>query len=129
MKIENADINTIKPYENNPRKLKDSAIEKVAMSLKEYGFRQPIVSTGTRVKISAATSSDSRAVSTFEATPSCSAKSSKRLMPLKALRMMTNFHLSANCSAACAIGQSMSANEIRVIVFSMFRFLDSISAL
>ena len=43
MKIENADINTIKPYENNPRKLKDSAIEKVAMSLKEYGFRQPIV--------------------------------------------------------------------------------------
>src|SRR5210317_474656 len=43
MKIETADINTIKPYENNPRKLKDSAIEKVAMSLKEYGFRQPIV--------------------------------------------------------------------------------------
>jgi len=43
MKIEIADINTIKPYENNPRKLKDSAIEKVAMSLKEYGFRQPIV--------------------------------------------------------------------------------------
>jgi hypothetical protein len=42
---------------------------------------------------------------------------------------MTNFHLSANWSAACAIGQSMSANEIRVIVFSMFRFLDSISAL
>ena len=43
MKIEIADITTIKPYENNPRKLKDSAIEKVAMSLKEYGFRQPIV--------------------------------------------------------------------------------------
>jgi DNA modification methylase len=43
MKIEIADINTIKPYENNPRKLKDSAIDKVAMSLREYGFRQPIV--------------------------------------------------------------------------------------
>ena len=43
MKIEIVDISTIKPYENNPRKLKDSAIEKVAMSLKEYGFRQPIV--------------------------------------------------------------------------------------
>lgn len=43
MKVQIADINTIKPYENNPRKLKDSAIEKVAMSLKEYGFRQPIV--------------------------------------------------------------------------------------
>jgi DNA modification methylase len=49
MKIETADINTIKPYENNPRKLKDSAIEKVAMSLKEYGFRQPIVVDKDRV--------------------------------------------------------------------------------
>ena len=49
MKIENADINTIKPYENNPRKLKDSAIEKVAMSLKEYGFRQPIVIDKDRI--------------------------------------------------------------------------------
>jgi len=49
MKIENADINTIKPYENNPRKLKDSAIEKVAMSLKEYGFRQPIVVDKNRI--------------------------------------------------------------------------------
>jgi len=49
MKIENADINTIKPYEKNPRKLKDSAIEKVAMSLKEYGFRQPIVVDKDRI--------------------------------------------------------------------------------
>jgi DNA modification methylase len=49
MKIENVDINTIKPYENNPRKLKDSAIEKVAMSLKEYGFRQPIVVDKDRI--------------------------------------------------------------------------------
>ena len=43
MKIEIVDVNTIKPYENNPRKLKDSAIEKVAKSIKEFGFRQPIV--------------------------------------------------------------------------------------
>jgi DNA modification methylase len=49
MKIEIADINSIKPYENNPRKLKDSAIEKVAMSLKEYGFRQPIVVDKNRI--------------------------------------------------------------------------------
>ena len=49
MKIESADINTIKPYENNPRKLKDSAIDKVAMSLKEYGFRQPIVVDKDRI--------------------------------------------------------------------------------
>ena len=49
MKIEIADITSIKPYENNPRKLSDTAIEKVAMSLKEYGFRQPIVVDKDRV--------------------------------------------------------------------------------
>ena len=49
MKIEIADINTIKPYENNPRKLSEKAIETVAMSLKEYGFRQPIVVDKDRI--------------------------------------------------------------------------------
>jgi len=49
MKIEIADITSIKPYENNPRKLSEKAIEKVAMSLKEYGFRQPIVVDKDRV--------------------------------------------------------------------------------
>ena len=49
MKIEIANITSIKPYENNPRKLSDTAIEKVAMSLKEYGFRQPIVVDKDRV--------------------------------------------------------------------------------
>ena len=49
MQIEIADINSIKPYENNPRKLSEQAIEKVAMSLKEYGFRQPIVVDKDRV--------------------------------------------------------------------------------
>ena len=43
MQIKIAEISNIKPYENNPRKLSEQAIEKVAMSLKEYGFRQPIV--------------------------------------------------------------------------------------
>ena len=43
MQIRIAEISTIKPYENNPRKLSEDAIKKVAMSLKEYGFRQPIV--------------------------------------------------------------------------------------
>jgi DNA modification methylase len=49
MKIEIADINSIQPYINNPRKLKDSAIDKVAMSIKEYGFRQPIVVDANRI--------------------------------------------------------------------------------
>ena len=43
MQIKLAEISNIKPYENNPRKLSEQAIQKVAMSLKEYGFRQPIV--------------------------------------------------------------------------------------
>lgn len=42
MEIVEIDINEIKPYEKNPR-LNDSAIEKVAESIKNYGFKQPIV--------------------------------------------------------------------------------------
>src|ERR1700692_4480694 len=33
---------TIKPYENNPR-ANDAAVEAVARSIREFGFRQPIV--------------------------------------------------------------------------------------
>ena len=35
-------IRTVKPYANNPRK-NDSAVAKVAASLREFGWRQPIV--------------------------------------------------------------------------------------
>jgi DNA modification methylase len=35
-------ITSIRPYENNPR-LNDAAIDAVAASIKEFGFRQPIV--------------------------------------------------------------------------------------
>ena len=41
MKVENLEIHKVIPYFNNPRK--NMAIEKVAMSIKEYGFQQPIV--------------------------------------------------------------------------------------
>ena len=41
MKVENLEIDKVIPYFNNPRK--NMAVEKVAMSLKEYGFQQPIV--------------------------------------------------------------------------------------
>lgn len=43
MKIEIVDINSIQPYKNNPRKISETAINKVANSIKEFGFRQPIV--------------------------------------------------------------------------------------
>ncbi|HBN78635.1 MAG TPA: chromosome partitioning protein ParB, partial [Planctomycetaceae bacterium] len=42
MKIEQWPIKKVKPYENNPRK-NDHAVELVARSIEEYGFRQPIV--------------------------------------------------------------------------------------
>lgn len=42
MKVQNIDIDKIKPYDNNPRK-NDEAVEYVANSLKEFGWQQPIV--------------------------------------------------------------------------------------
>lgn len=38
----------IKPYENNPRK-NDASVDKVAASIKEFGFRVPIVIDGSGV--------------------------------------------------------------------------------
>jgi hypothetical protein len=42
MKIELRDINSIRPYDRNPR-TNDKSIDAVAASLREFGFRQPIV--------------------------------------------------------------------------------------
>ena len=42
MNIELRDIDSIRPYEGNPR-VNDQAVEAVAASLREFGFRQPIV--------------------------------------------------------------------------------------
>src|SRR5262245_29697787 len=42
MKIELWPISRIKPYAQNPR-INDSAVDAVAASLREFGFRQPIV--------------------------------------------------------------------------------------
>ena len=46
--IEIRDINTIKPYDRNPRQ-NDDAVDAVAASLKEFSFRQPIVVDGDGV--------------------------------------------------------------------------------
>ena len=48
LKIELRDISTIRPYDKNPR-LNDKAVDPVAASLKEFGFRQPIVIDGDDV--------------------------------------------------------------------------------
>ena len=42
MFVEMRPISTIRPYENNPR-LNDAAVDAVAASIREFGFRQPIV--------------------------------------------------------------------------------------
>ncbi|MFA6308614.1 MAG: DNA modification methylase [Clostridia bacterium] len=42
MDIKMLNINEIKPYDKNPRK-NDKAVDKVASSIKEFGFQQPIV--------------------------------------------------------------------------------------
>src|SRR4051794_20602359 len=43
MRVEQWPADRPKPYGNNPRKLTDRAISKVAMSIREFGFQQPIV--------------------------------------------------------------------------------------
>src|SRR5206468_1335809 len=42
MHVELRDIATIKPYANNPRH-NDQAVDGVAASIREFGFRQPLV--------------------------------------------------------------------------------------
>jgi ParB-like chromosome segregation protein Spo0J len=42
MQIEQWEIGRVKPYDKNPRR-NDKAVEAVAKSIKEFGFRQPIV--------------------------------------------------------------------------------------
>lgn len=43
MQTENWPLNRIIPYDKNPRNISDKAIEKVAASIREFGFQQPIV--------------------------------------------------------------------------------------
>src|SRR5579872_4756415 len=42
MHVEMRPLDSIRPYENNPR-LNDAAVDAVAASIKEFSFRQPIV--------------------------------------------------------------------------------------
>ena len=42
MKIVHWSLDRIKPYENNPR-VNDAAVDAVARSIEQFGFRQPIV--------------------------------------------------------------------------------------
>lgn len=43
MEITEVSIGDIKPYETNPRNISQKAVESVAESIQQFGFRQPIV--------------------------------------------------------------------------------------
>jgi len=43
MNITNMKISELKEYENNPRLINDEAVDKVAASIKEFGFKVPII--------------------------------------------------------------------------------------
>lgn len=43
MQIIEMKISEVKPYSNNPRKISEEAIQRVAASIREFGFKQPIV--------------------------------------------------------------------------------------
>ena len=43
MRIEQRDPATLTSYAGNPRRIPDAAVEAVAASIRQYGFRQPIV--------------------------------------------------------------------------------------
>ena len=43
MKIEEVDIDLIKPYKNNPREIPMESVQKVMNSIREFGNNQPIV--------------------------------------------------------------------------------------
>lgn len=45
MKIIDKKVSDLKPYENNPRN-NDDAVEYVAASIKEFGFKVPIIVDG-----------------------------------------------------------------------------------
>lgn len=46
MQIIQKKIEDIHPYKNNPRVISDDAVEKVANSIKEFGFKVPCVIDG-----------------------------------------------------------------------------------
>jgi hypothetical protein len=50
MDVEHWPIERVKPYHRNPRH-NDKAVERVAVSLQEYGFRQPLVVDGAGILI------------------------------------------------------------------------------
>jgi hypothetical protein len=49
MQIELGPIDRVKPYDRNPR-LNDAAVDAVAASLREFGWRQPVLASRLSVR-------------------------------------------------------------------------------
>ena len=71
MKIEMRKTAEIKPYERNPR-INDAAVDAVARSIKEFGWRQPIVVDAEGVIIAATRAGRPRRSSASTRCPSTS---------------------------------------------------------
>ena len=59
MEIREVEIGLLKPYENNPRN-NEAAVDKVAASISEFGFKVPIIIDRENVIVAAFPSSVSR---------------------------------------------------------------------
>lgn len=68
MNIQSVSISELKPYENNPRK-NENAIDKVAESIKQFGFKVPIVIDTTNVIIAGHTRYQAAAKLGFDRVP------------------------------------------------------------
>ena len=43
LKVKNVPLESIKPYENNPRRVSEEAVNALTASIKEFGFRVPVI--------------------------------------------------------------------------------------
>ena len=51
LKVKNIPVEEIKIYENNPRRINDDAIKAVLASIKEFGFKVPVILDSDKVII------------------------------------------------------------------------------
>jgi len=77
MNITEVDINSIFPYDKNPRKIPTKAIEMVKESLKNFGWQQPIVVDDKNVIIVGHTRYESAKSLGMQKVPVCVAKLTK----------------------------------------------------
>lgn len=71
MQVEEWSIDRVKPYDRNARKIPQKAVEKVVMSIREYGWQQPIVVDSGGVVIAGHTRLAAAKQLEYETVPVC----------------------------------------------------------